>query len=62
MPAARMARQPEPVQRSRIRAGSAGSYGWSGMAGTFFVVDPAEELFALVPGLILVRQEPTEVV
>jgi CubicO group peptidase (beta-lactamase class C family) len=28
--------------------GSAGTYSWSGMAGTFFFVDPAEDLFALL--------------
>ena len=28
--------------------GSAGTYSWSGMAGTFFFVDPAEELFAIL--------------
>lgn len=30
------------------RPGSAGHYSWSGMGGTFFFVDPAEDLFALV--------------
>lgn len=28
--------------------GSAGTYSWSGMAGTFFFVDPAEDLFAIL--------------
>lgn len=28
--------------------GSAGTYSWSGMAGTFFFVDPSEELFAIL--------------
>lgn len=28
--------------------GSAGTYSWSGMAGTFFFVDPREELFAIL--------------
>jgi CubicO group peptidase (beta-lactamase class C family) len=28
-------------------AGSVGQYFWSGMAGTFFWIDPKEELFAL---------------
>lgn len=36
--------------------GSIGAYGWSGMAGTAFFVDPKEELFALLmvqaPGLL----------
>lgn len=30
------------------RPGSAGHYSWSGMAGTFFFVDPAEDLFAIL--------------
>lgn len=30
------------------RLGSAGSYGWSGVGGTVFLVDPREDLFALV--------------
>lgn len=38
------------------RPGSAGQYGWSGLGGTVFFVDPAEELFALLltqaPGLL----------
>lgn len=38
------------------RPGSAGQYGWSGLAGTVFFVDPAEELFAVLltqaPGLL----------
>ena len=29
------------------RPGSAGHYSWSGMGGTFFFVDPAEDLFAI---------------
>ena len=29
-------------------AGSAGHYSWSGMGGTFFFVDPAEDLFAIL--------------
>ncbi|WP_010466834.1 serine hydrolase domain-containing protein [Acidovorax radicis] len=28
--------------------GSAGTYSWSGMGGTFFLVDPAEDLFAIL--------------
>lgn len=28
--------------------GSAGTYSWSGMAGTFFLVDPAQDLFAIL--------------
>ena len=28
--------------------GSAGTYSWSGMGGTFFFVDPAEDLFAIL--------------
>ena len=28
--------------------GSAGHYSWSGMGGTFFFVDPAEDLFAIL--------------
>lgn len=34
---------------------SAGTYSWSGMAGTFFFVDPAEDLFAL-----LLTQAPSQ--
>ena len=30
------------------RPGSVGHYSWSGMGGTFFFVDPAEDLFALL--------------
>lgn len=30
------------------RPGSAGHYSWSGMGGTFFFVDPAEDLFAIL--------------
>ena len=30
------------------RPGSAGQYSWSGMAGTVFFVDPAEDLFAIL--------------
>ena len=30
------------------RPGSAGHYSWSGLGGTFFVVDPAEDLFAIL--------------
>lgn len=30
------------------RPGSAGHYSWSGMGGTFFFVDPAEDLFAVL--------------
>lgn len=28
--------------------GSAGTYGWSGLGGTFFFVDPAQDLFAIL--------------
>lgn len=35
--------------------GSVGSWGWSGASGTIFVVDPAEELFA-----IFMAQAPTQ--
>lgn len=31
-----------------VRLGSVGSYGWSGVGGTVFLVDPQEDLFALV--------------
>ncbi|KQM80424.1 serine hydrolase [Xylophilus sp. Leaf220] len=38
------------------RQGSAGSYGWSGMAGTVFFVDPSEEMFGILltqaPGML----------
>jgi CubicO group peptidase (beta-lactamase class C family) len=38
------------------RPGSAGQYGWSGLGGTVFFVDPAEDLFAILltqaPGLL----------
>ena len=30
------------------RPGSAGHYSWSGLGGTFFFVDPAEDLFAIL--------------
>ena len=30
------------------RPGSAGQYSWSGLGGTFFLVDPAEDLFAIL--------------
>ncbi|AEG94753.1 serine hydrolase domain-containing protein [Ramlibacter tataouinensis] len=30
------------------RAGSPGTYGWSGIGGTMFFVDPSEQLFAIV--------------
>ena len=30
------------------RPGSAGHYSWSGMGGTFFFVDPAQDLFAIL--------------
>ena len=30
------------------RPGSAGHYSWSGMGGTFFLVDPAQDLFAIL--------------
>ena len=30
------------------RPGSAGQYSWSGLGGTFFFVDPAENLFAII--------------
>ena len=30
------------------RPGSAGQYSWSGLGGTFFFVDPAEDLFAIL--------------
>ena len=30
------------------RPGSAGHYSWSGLGGTFFLVDPAEDLFAIL--------------
>ena len=30
------------------RTGSAGHYSWSGLGGTFFFVDPAEDLFAIL--------------
>jgi hypothetical protein len=30
------------------RPGSAGQYSWSGLGGTFFFVDPAEDLFAII--------------
>ena len=39
------------VRKANGRAtcpGSAGTYSWSGMAGTFFFVDPSEELFAIL--------------
>lgn len=36
---------------------SAGTYSWSGMAGTFFFVDPAEDLFA-----ILLTQAPGQLI
>ncbi|MNW17812.1 hypothetical protein D3C71_2171290 [compost metagenome] len=29
-------------------AASVGQYGWSGMGGTFFLVDPAEDLVAIL--------------
>ena len=28
--------------------GSAGTYSWSGLGGTFFFVDPAQDLFAIL--------------
>lgn len=39
------------------RPGSAGQYSWSGMAGTVFFVDPAEDLFA-----ILLTQAPGQLI
>src|SRR3990167_1136982 len=38
------------------RPGSAGQYSWSGLGGTFFFVDPAEDLFA-----ILLTQAPGQI-